>query len=181
MGNKSTIEKLPEPVQAEVKAAIKRGATIDDIVASLKQLGAEHISRSAVGRYAKRFTALVEQQRKVAAFAEAFGNEFADPDNNQGRLLIQLMNSIATRAIIPLAEGEEVELDGEELHFLARAVKDITAAAKTDVDREAKIRDEATKRAKQMAAEAVDRGGKAAGADAATIRRIKAEILGVEA
>lgn len=180
MAGRSTVEKLPAPIRAEVDQAIKRGATIDEIVAALKTLGAEHISRSAVGRYSKRFQALVEQQRKVAAFAEAFGHEFADPDNNQGRLLIQLMNSIATRAIIPLAEGEDVELDGEELHFLARAVKDITAAAKTDVDREAKIRDEAVKRAKQAAVEAVDRGGKAAGADAATIHRIKAEILGVE-
>jgi hypothetical protein len=97
----------------------------------------------------------------------------------QGRLLIQLLTSVATRIVMPIAAGDEVTTDAKELHFLARALKDITSASKTDVDREAKIREEAAKQTKREAAAAVESEGRASGASAETIDRIKRRILGI--
>ena len=53
MPPKSTIIRLPPEIRAEVDRLIREGAaTTDEIVAALRELGAE-TSRSAVGRYAK--------------------------------------------------------------------------------------------------------------------------------
>ncbi|HEU4958993.1 MAG TPA: phage protein Gp27 family protein [Sphingomonas sp.] len=181
MGRRSSVKDLPEPIRAEVDAAIKRGATIDAIVEHLHALGADHISRSAVGRYSKGFAELARQQRDLRIIAEQFGREFGDSDNLDGRLLTQLMTSVMTRAILPIASGEIVQLDGKDLHFLARATKDAMAAAKIDTDREAKIREEEAKRARAAAADAADQAGRAAGASEETLRRIRAGILGIDA
>ena len=180
MAGRSSIERDPA-LQAAVDALLKRNSTIDEIVAQVQAMGKD-VSRSAVGRYSKQFAAIAAEQRKLTAFADQFSSEFADPGNIQGRLLIQLLTSITTRAIIPMAEGDgEFELDGKELHFLARAVKDITSASKTDVDREAKIREEAIKRAKEKAAVAGADAARAGGASEETIKRVRASILGIDA
>jgi hypothetical protein len=185
MAQRSSIDRLPPDVRERVDAAIKNGATIDEIVGMLLDLHeagalAEPVSRSAVGRYSKNYREIAAQQRELQSVAKAMGREFGEEGDLQGRLLIQLATSIATRAIMPIAAGEDVEMDGKELHFLARAIKDITSAAKTDVDREAKIRDEAVKRTKAAAAEAAASSARGAGASEETIRTVRAAILGIE-
>lgn len=180
MAGRSTIDQLPPVIRQEVDAAIKRGATIDEIVAQLRDMGADHISRSAVGRYSKQFRDLADQQRQISSVAQAFGKEFGHADDLQGRFMIQLLNSVITRAVLPIASGEEIEIDGKELHYLARAVKDVASAAKTDVDREAKIRDETKKRAREEAAAAAESAGRTAGASEETIEAIKRKILGID-
>ena len=174
MAGKSTIAKLPEPILLEVNAALKRNATIDEIVWMLKGLG-QDVSRSAVGRYTKQYTDLAARQRDMSSIAKAFASEFGEADDQQGRLLIQLATTIATRMVLPIAAGDDPELATKSLMELGRAVKDITSAAKIDVDREAKIRSEA----KQRAANDAERAAKAAGATPETIDRIKASILGI--
>lgn len=178
MGTKSKIAQLPEPIRLEVDAAIKRGASIDQIVWMLKGLG-QDVSRSSVGRYSKQYADLAARQRDMQSIATTFAGEFGEADDLQGRLLIQLVTSIATRMVMPMAAGDEVKTDAKELHFLARALKDITSAAKTDVDREAKIRSEAIADARQKAATAAEGAARAAGASAETIHTIKASILGI--
>lgn len=179
MGRKSSIDNLPEPIRNEALAAVKRGATIDEIVWTLKGLGAD-VSRSAVGRFSKEYRDLAARQRDLQSIAKSFGADFGQADDLQGRLLIQLLTSIATRMVMPIAAGDEVTPDGKELHFYARALKDIISASKTDVDREAKIRAEGAKRAREAAAADAEAAGKAAGASPETIDRIKRRILGID-
>lgn len=179
MAGRSSIEELPPELLAAVHSAIERGWTIDQITTYLAQSG-EPRSRSAVGRYSAKFSALASRQREMAAVAEAFGKEFGADDGTQGRLLIQLVQSMATRAVMGLTE-EEVDPDGKELHYFARSVKDIMSAQKIDADREAKIREEARKQAKQDAANAADAAGRAAGASEDTLNLIRARILGIDA
>jgi hypothetical protein len=111
--------------------------------------------------------------------AKAFGAEFGGSDNDQGKLMIQLITSVAARVALPLATDEEIDVDGQELHFLARAVKDLTSAAKIDTDRDAKIRDEENKRTKAQAAKDAESAARDAGASEETIRMVKARILGL--
>lgn len=178
MARKSSVKLLPPKILAEVNAAIKRGSTLDEIVAMLQKLG-QDISRSAMGRYSKDFAGMAAREREMTAIAEAFGKEFGDADNQQTRLMIHLLRSVITRAVMPMASGEDIELTGKQLADLARAVKDVTSASKTQVDREAKIRDEEKKRVKDLAAKAADEAGRKAGASPETIARIRAEILGI--
>lgn len=182
MGGRSSIDQLDPQIRTEVDAAIKRGATVDGIVTRIRELGGE-ASRSAVGRYTKNYAQLARRQRDLQATAKAFASEFGEADDRQSRLLIQLVTSITTRSVMPIAEEEDPGLEGKELANLARAVKDITSAAKIDTDREQKIRAEEAARAKQQAAAAVEKAASkvAGGLTRDTIEEIKREILGVAA
>lgn len=178
---RSSIDALPEPIRFAVDDAIKRGSTIDEIVATVQSLGGD-VSRSAVGRYSKSFAEIAKRQRDMTSVAQAFGSEFGGSDDMQGRLMVQLLTSVVTRQIMPHAAGEaEEELDLLALSRLAKAVKDTMGASKLDIDREAKIREEEGKRARELAARAADEEGRAAGASEETLDRIKRKILGLGA
>lgn len=183
MGQKSSIEQDPA-VRAAVDAAIAGGATIDEIVGVLRGLGST-VSRSSVGRYAKSYTQLAQHQRDIQAVATSFATDFGAADDKQGRLLVQLVTSIATRHAMNAAtaeEGAEAAISStKELADFARATKDITSAAKIDIEREARIREEAAKAAKAEAAVAAEAGARAAGASEDTIRQVRARILGLAA
>lgn len=178
MARPSSIDRLPEDIRVAVQQAIRDGKTIDEIVALICDLG-EVASRSAVGRYTKDYREIAARQRDLSATARAFASEFGDPDDPQMKLLVQLFTSLMTQHVMPLAAGEDAELDGRELHFLARSIKDIASAAKIDTDREAKIREEERKKARHEAAAAAETAGREAGATDETIERIKSKILGL--
>jgi hypothetical protein len=181
VARKSSIDGLDPALRVELDAAIKRGATIDEITWMLKGLGAD-VSRSAVGRYSKQYADLAARQRDLQSIAKAFGSEFGEAGSHQGRLMNQLLTSIITRAVMPLAAGDEETKapDFKDLHFLARAVKDANSAAKIDTDREAKIRDDAIKQERSRSAAAAVEGARAAGASPETCQRIRAAILGLD-
>ena len=178
---RSSIERDPE-IRAAVDVAIARGATIDDIVQTLRSMGAG-VSRSAVGRYAKSYAELAKRQRDIQAAASAFATDFGGVEDHQSRLLVQLVTSIGTRMAMDATTAEEGDESAiattKQLADFARAVKDVTSAAKIDVEREAKIREEAAKRAKAEAAADADAGARAAGASEDTIRAVRSRILGL--
>jgi hypothetical protein len=184
MARKSAIDTLDPAIRSSVLRAIEEGATIDDIVALVRSMGGA-VSRSAVGRYTQRFADLAKQQRDMRTVAEAFGREFGSADDHQARMMTQLITSLVTRTLIPLAtadaDDEEAQIDGLELSRLAKAAKDAVSASKIDIEREARIREEEGKRARDAAAAAADAEGRAAGASEETIRRIRARILGIAA
>lgn len=181
MPQRSSIDDLPDDVRHAVHAAIERKVSIDDIVALIRGMGAD-ASRSAVGRYTKGFAELAKQQRDMRSVAEAFGKEFGSADDHQGRMMIQLLTSVTTRALLPHMTGEaEEELSTLELSRLAKAVKDATGAAKIDIEREAKIREEEARRARERAANDAETAGRAAGASEETLRAVRMGILGLSA
>jgi len=177
MTRPSTIKRLPPQLRTAVDDALKRGCTIDEITSMLAGLGA-NVSRSAVGRYTQEYREFADRHRDIATFAQAFGTEFGTGDDKQSRLLVQLMTSIATRAAIPLATGEDAEqISGKELSAYARAVKDILGAAMIDTTREAKIREEEAKRVRRAAADAAVAEGRKAGAGEETTALIRKAIM----
>lgn len=185
MGQRSSIDRLPPDIRGEVDAAIKRGATIDEMVGMLLDLHdqgklAGPVSRSALGRYSLQYRDLAARQRDMASVAKAFGSEFGDADDLQGRLMIQLVTSLITRVAMNASDAEDAEFKFKDLADLARAVKDATSASKTDLDREVKIREEAARKARQVAADAAVSSAKASGASDETIRTVRAAILGLE-
>lgn len=188
MAGRSSLKSLPPAILDAVHDAIGRGQTLDDICGLLRDLGTER-SRSAVGRYAKDFAELAKQQRRVQSIAQAFGNEFGQSGDNQVRMLNQLMTSVMTRAIIPIASADDdATVDDEEggggidtlaLSRLAKAVKDVTSSSKIDIEREAKIREEEARKARERAAQDATQAGRSAGASEETLEAIRAGILGI--
>ena len=171
MGRTSTIAANPA-IRAAVDAAIARGCTIDAIKEMLDAMGAE-ISRSAVGRHAAKYNDIAERQRDIRAAADAFASEFGNAEDNQSRLMLQLVTTLITQNVMDIGGGE---LSAMDLNFLANAAKNAIGAAKIDDDRRLKLRKEAMAEAATAATSAAKR----AGASAETINLIRAEIMGID-
>ena len=178
MGRKSSIDRLDPAVRESVDRALARGATLDQVVEILDGLGAD-VSRSAVGRYSQRYRDMAEQQRNVMAVAKAFGEDFGAADNAAGKMLIQLINSIAIRAMVPLASGDDVDINPQDIHFLARSAKDLLSAAKIDADRDEKIRVEERRKVEAAMRKKLDEAGKQGEIDPQALIRAK-RIMGFE-
>lgn len=174
MARRSTIE-MDDKIRAAVDDALKRGVIIDDITVMLQGMGA-NISRSAVGRWAQKYGKMAERERDILAVARNYADEFGGSDNPVGKLLIQTVTSIAARTVMAHSEDEDGSLDPKDLHFIARAVKDIMGAAKIDADRDALVRKEEREKAADRAVKSL----RSQGASEETIAMIRREILGME-
>lgn len=157
-----------------------QGRTLDEIMAALDALDAE-VSRSALGRYLKKQSAVSEQIRRSRALAEAVAKEFGGREaSDVARTNIELLHTLLMKLMIGDPDSEEeVSLDSKEAMFAATALEKLLKASKLDVDREVKVREEERLLAKQKAADAAVRIGKREGLTAETVNKIKAEILGV--
>lgn len=178
MARKSSMKTLPSGIQAAVMQAMEAGATIDEIVAELDAMGHRR-SRSAVGRYAKEYGQMAARQRDMRTAAEAFAGEFGGADNVEGKLLVQMLTSMGARMVMAKANDDEEEPDALEFSRLAKATKDLIGAAKTDSERDARIREEAAKEARRKAADDAVSAARASGASDATMDAIKAKLLGL--
>lgn len=177
MARKSSITRLDPRIREAVDAAIREGrATIADIVAIIREMGGQ-ASDSAVHRYKQSVEAQMEHYRQAQALARVWAEQI--PDNGDvGQLTRQVLSVLAFRAAGDLGEGETVE--GKEVAWLARALKDIASSAKTDVEAREKVRQAAAREAaaKVEAVETEVRGGRMT-LDADTLKRIREEIYGI--
>lgn len=175
---RSSIDRLPAAIKAEVKRLIGEGATIDDIVTALQSLG-KPVSRTAVGRYTKRFREVSARMKEAREIAEAFGAELKGlAEAKTGRLLNDMLHTIVFRVLMAASEAEtDNPLNAQEIMMLARSLKETQQAITIDADREIKIRDDE----KKQAVERMEKTARAKGLTADTITAIKAAILGVEA
>lgn len=171
MARQSSISVNPE-IREAVDRALQRGCTIDAIKDMLDAMGAE-ISRSAIGRHAAKYSAVIARQRDIQCAAEVFAAEFGTLDNNQTRLMVQLVTTLITENLMGKGEGEGTAMD---LRLLAAAVKDAAGAAKIDSDLRASIR----KQALVDAAAAAGKAGKAGGVPQEKIDIIVKQIMGID-
>ncbi len=170
----SKIGRLPEPVRSEVDRLIRSGRTIDEIVAKLRELG-EEVSRSSVHRYKSRMDEAMRKYREAQEIAGVWvGALNINPNSDVGRLLGEMLKTLAFRSLADLGDGEDAP-GPRDLMFLAKALKDLEGAQRLTDERIAKIRAAAM----AEAAEAVVEAGKAEGLTAATVDAIKRKVLGV--
>lgn len=175
MGRKSSIKKLDPRIREAIDAAIRDGrATIDELVELIERHGGE-ASRSAVGRYVKNANQQMEKFRQAKEIAKVWvGKIEEDPDGDMGRMLSEMLRTVAWQTIGNFDEDEKGASAGE-LMFVAKAIKELAQADKISADREIIIRREF---AKQAAAK-VEESATAAGMSADTVATIKREILGL--
>lgn len=176
MPRKSSIKTLPPEILNAVNGALNDGRTIDDVVALIRSMGKAR-SRSAVGRYKKQIDAVADKMRQAREMATVLVGEIGPnaPEGKTGRLLVEILQNITFNFLLREAEEDDAAADARDLHFLARAIKDMASAQKIDVEREAKIRrDQAEK-----AADEVDRIALAEGLSKETVDKFRAGILGL--
>ena len=185
MARKSSIDRLPREVRDLIRDLRQSGWTIDEILDKLRELDLDdEVSRSALGRHTLEIDRLTETLRASRGIAETVMERLEDSDDGRvARLNIELMHSIMTKSLLA-EDGTPAQFDAKELMFLSSTLQKLSAAAKTDQDREIRLRREL----QAKVAAAVDRVAEEAGdasaedsptARAALLRRVREEVYGI--
>lgn len=143
MARKSTIKRLPPQLRKELDRLLTSGQyTLDQVVAHLRTMGAD-VSRSAVGRYSQEFEEVAKHLRESREIAAGFARELGElPEGDMGQVLVELVRSVVFRVAMRQTDKAE-DIAPIELARLAKAVKDLASGAKTSVDMEVKIKEQA--------------------------------------
>ena len=186
MGRQSSLKTLPKEILDEVnRLLVDDNWSIDDVVAHLNEAGFDK-SRSAVGRHRKNIFDVAGKLRQSRETAQALIREIgpAATEGKTGRLLIEILQKLVFDHLLAKVD-DDGDGDGKstpkDFMTLARALKDMAFAQKTDTDREVKIRDLAAKAMRKKAAEVGGASARKAGLTKKTVDDIKSAILGIEA
>jgi len=184
MARPSKIDRLPAEIRDKIGSLRRDGRTIDEILSVLRQLDVD-VSRTGLGDHIKRIDAIGARLRESRAAAEAIMARLGEqPDNRTARLNIELMHANVQQLLAGGDDGTPVTLDPQGAMLLARTMKDLAAAAKTDVDRELRLRKEFADRAGEVLdqAEADITGAAAAGRTIdpmEALRKVREDIYGM--
>ena len=170
---KSSIQRLDPRVKEAVDAAIREGrATIDELVALIAQHGGS-ASRSAVGRYVRSAEQQMARYREAQEVARTWiGRIEADPAGDVGRLLSEMLRTVALQQIDSIEDGSATPKDTA---LLARAIHSLASADKVSVERALRLRREAA----TAAAAAADQVARREGLQPSTVQELRRAILGV--
>lgn len=183
MGAKSTVKRQPPAIREEIHRLREAGATLDEIIAHLKTFDLDRVpSRSALGRYTQEIARIGDRLRHSREVADALVRQLGDaPESRLTQLNIELAHTTVLKILSGSEDGEPVELSPEDAHFVARTIKDLSSAAKTDADNILRLRREIEAEQKRkldaLAKESTQPGS---GIDPETLTRAR-QILGLAA
>lgn len=177
MARPSKIDRLPQELRDAIGDLRRNGRTIDEILAHLRSLGVDDVSRTGLGEHIRKWDALAKRLNDSRAAAEAIMSRMEDQgaDDRMARFNIQMLHA----SLMELQRGEDGEpaqLDPKEAAQLAKALKDLSTAARSDQVRysearrlleEERARAEKVKRAAEDALDKAANGGRMADAMAA--------------
>jgi hypothetical protein len=185
MAPPSKIRQLPPEVRARIDQLLNDGVQLDAIMAKLAELGVTDISRSGLGRYKQSLDKVGEKLRHTREISNAFIEKLgAAPEGKQGRLLVEMTQSVIFDLLLAAGDGDPSEGGGEArgltldpmaVMLVAKSLKDLSSAQKSDADLVLRIRQEAAKEASA----AVDRVAKSRGLSAETVADLKEQFLGI--
>lgn len=156
MGRQSSIDKLDPKLKHECLRLIREGGhTVDELLAHLQGLGAP-IKRTALADYKKRMESSLAKVREAQEVAGVWVKDLGeDPESKTGQLIVELLKTVAFRTLADM-QGQESGAEAEELMLLAKAVKDMMGAQKTDLDFRSKLKVEWKRELAERAAAAAD-------------------------
>ena len=181
MGRLSSVDVLPEDVQAEIGRLRQNGRTIDEILVHLRTLdGIAPPSRSALGRHIQGMDAMIQQMRATRQAAAALNGRPDDgPVSAVAQANIEMLHTALFNLQMAAMSGEN--LDASTVKMLSQSMRDLGVATKANVDVLITAEKRAAERAKTEAATAVEKVARERGLSAATRDAIKASIFGVQA
>jgi hypothetical protein len=179
----STVDRLDPEIKKLIRDLwVDHGWRIDDIRAKLIELG-KPVSRSALGRHVRTLPEVAKEMREAREMAESLAREVGTAGEDKlAELNIELMHGVLLRLLSngkTSEDGESVTFGPEEVMFLGRAMKDLAAARKTDVDRVRAREKLIEERAKQAAVAKVEEVAKTQrGLTADLVMQIRHAVLG---
>lgn len=180
MARLSSIDRLPGETRELIGRLRQEGRTIDEILDALLEQGLV-IPRSTLGRHVKNLDELGARLRESAAAAEALVRPLNEAgEDRMTRALVATMHSLLMDALAAQA-GEDVPFDAEQFMFLARSLKDLGTARKSDAELTTRLVERAEERARKAAAERAETAVKAAvpGLSAEALRTIREQVYGI--
>ncbi len=176
MGGASKIRRLDPAVREQIDRLIRNGHTINQITDHLALLLDEAApARSSVGRYVQNARKQMEKYQQAQDLARVWVNRIEEePDGDVGRLLSEMLRTVAYQAIGTLDESDDGVRPGDVM-MLARAIKDLSSADKTRADQVLKIRKELMAKA----AASIERVAGKRGLSEETIQELRRDILGM--
>lgn len=128
---------LPPDLLAELNTQIVDGRkTIDQLRAWLAEKGVE-IPRTNLGRHVQEVEQMASTLRETREIVKVV-SERIGPDEDAGAMtdqLVEMLHAVVYRGFTGLLADPEKSLAPEDLHFMARTLKDAAAAKKANVDR----------------------------------------------
>lgn len=158
----STVKRLPQPVRDEIHSLLDNGRTLDEIIAHLRALGVDQVSRSALGRYAKNFNAVVERVRRSREIADALVRNFGQEDESKAaRANIEMMHAVVSNMLLHVGDddsedGQGLSLDAKQAQALSSAMANLARARRLDQDAIIKAREEAAREAEARMTKAAE-------------------------
>jgi hypothetical protein len=173
MARLSKIDRMPAEVREMVGQLRREGATIDQILAKLREAEVS-ISRGALGNYTRRLDQVRQQLARTRGKVDEMLAMIGPVDDTIGRINVELMHG-AIQSYLFNDDGTPRGLDPKTAAELSRALSMLAQAQKLDADRMVKIQATFARKADK----AVARVARREGLSAEAISRIRAVILGL--
>ena len=184
MGQKSAVDKLPEPLRKRLIELLNRpDVTQLEIVDAINaEAGEPLISKSSLNRYALRMKKFAEKNRQAREVAEAYLEKYgSDTRNKLGKVVNEQIRLVAFDLICELEELKEAaevdpKLMTEVIFKVSRGLKELEHAEKLNAEREDAIKELILKEA----AAKVEAVGKKKGVSKEAMETILAEVFRIQ-
>ncbi|WP_308446606.1 DUF3486 family protein [Gluconacetobacter sacchari] len=182
------MDKLPEEIREEIGRLRANGHSLDEILAALRELDVQSISRSSLGRHIQNLDKLVATNRRSRTVAQALARQMGDANASQfARANIELLHGIILDLHMA-AEGdgkdtswlETLRSNPKGVEALAKALDHLTRASKTDAEFVKEITAQVEARVRKESDDAVRAVAKERGVSKEIVDDIRSRILGVK-
>lgn len=187
----SRAKQVPPEIKVMIDRLLREGketqlAILDMVNTELEVRGQKPLSRSSLNRYALQIDkagAKIRQAREIAAiWMDKLGTS---PDNQTGRLVIELIRTMAFESVGKLSEQADESgepLPPKILNELAKMARNLELAERTSVEADIAVRKQVAEEVAAAARQAEDQVvavATEAGLSAARIAEMRAGFLGV--
>jgi len=179
MARPSKIDRLPGEVREAIGRLRERGHTIDEILAHLRTLGVDTISRTGLGEHVQKLDAIGERIRQSRELARALIEKYGEGDEDKlARANIELMHDFVFRLQTAVVDGEPVELSTLDAQRLSATLRNLQTSARADIDLAKARKAWAAEQALKLD-QAVEQVAARRGLSREAVTDLKAEFLGI--
>lgn len=177
----SSVDKLDAEVRELIaQLRIDKGWTIDEIRARLVEVGAGHISRSALGRHVRELEDVSADLKQTQIYAEALAREAGGKGGSQ--LLdmnSQLLQANMFKLLLASQDGEGIQLSPKEAKEFSEALRNTALMRKTELDVIERAEKRAGEKATKAAAEKAVDVARSKGLSKEALEDIRKGVLGL--
>ena len=184
MGRKSSLDKLPKPVIEFIQQLLRENRLtiselFDEVNNNFPELENKH-SRSAIGRFSKRFKEQIEEHKKFSEMANIYVSQLGEnTDDKTGAFLTQSLTMLLSRVTIGQLDKDDSQIIIKEAGQLAKAALDIQRARDFSLKERLIIEEQARKRLLREQQNNLEKTAKAQGLSQEQVDFWRREVLGV--